>query len=343
MPRGCHNKKAPLSTARRQAERKPHAKAKPKAKPKTIIDDRPSQRLPPKPLKAPEWAKLAKGEHESIPGTRVQCGKGGIAVRVVIEDGKSFPPHKVQAVKKHLRKLEQQAVLKREVDRIHATDGPIDPASLLSSQGPVVKARPVPKVTITVPQNKKERKQQQYQAFKQRQAELHASKAKEAGRELVSHEWHAAEVVLRSEGRAWVQLADCNDISESVVTKMDEIARIASVTPTHEGGHILAVSFADIADKELQLTLGTKLKVKVFRDRQGVGGCEAVCLDHVASLEAACPEKEPQLQQTSVATVEEQVQPAKKRRIDPGSLDELGAVCAPDATACPEGKPDGSL
>mmetsp|Transcript_48545 Transcript_48545/g.115390 ORF Transcript_48545/g.115390 Transcript_48545/m.115390 type:complete len:351 (-) Transcript_48545:51-1103(-) len=303
MPRGCHNKKAPLSTAKRQAERKPSANSKPKAKPTTIVDDRPSQRLPDKPPKAPEWAKPQKGDHEKIAGTRVQCGKGGITVRVVIEDGKVFPPHKVAAVKKHLKKLEQKAELQREIDRIHTTDGPIDPASLLSSVGSrlkkvasgaeAAKASATAAVSITVPQTKKERKRQQYEEWLRRQAAMHAAKAEEAGRELVSHEWHDAKVLLRSEGSAWVELASSQGLSDAVRAKMDERAKASQpdlMSSAGAEGRLLAVSFADIADKTLQLQPGAQLQLKVFRDRDGVGGCEARALESRAEPQAAsCP------------------------------------------------------
>mmetsp|Transcript_84753 Transcript_84753/g.133408 ORF Transcript_84753/g.133408 Transcript_84753/m.133408 type:complete len:283 (+) Transcript_84753:45-893(+) len=278
MPRG-HNKKIGPSKAKKEASKKPRAShGKPTAKPTTIVDDRPSQRIAPKRLeKAPDWAVLTKSQHESIPGTRIQSLPGGVAVRVVTEDGAKFPPHKVAAVKKHLKKLVQKAKEKAEVEQmINGTkpvpDADADDKSAESRAHAKSRKRVAP--AATPPKSKKERKEEAWKARQQQLQEAHAEKIKEEGRELVSDQWCAGEVVQRAQGLAWAKVRDPSQIPEAVLTRLrdstEEIRRqLESLVED-----VIPIRFADV-DKSLDLKPGIALRFQVYTDRNGVGGCNA--------------------------------------------------------------------
>mmetsp|Transcript_128390 Transcript_128390/g.256448 ORF Transcript_128390/g.256448 Transcript_128390/m.256448 type:complete len:127 (+) Transcript_128390:67-447(+) len=71
--------------------------------------------------------KLTKGKYEKIAGTRIQSLAGGVPVRIVIEDGKTFPPDRVQQVKRHMRLLEKQKKEAAAVAKMRGEDPPAAP------------------------------------------------------------------------------------------------------------------------------------------------------------------------------------------------------------------------
>mmetsp|Transcript_23664 Transcript_23664/g.44700 ORF Transcript_23664/g.44700 Transcript_23664/m.44700 type:complete len:182 (+) Transcript_23664:51-596(+) len=107
--------KRPRSTAKRLAQKAPTVRMLPKAKRDYIIDDRPSQR---RKGRRGRDVTLPKGKYETIPGTRIQLSTGGNHVRIVIQDGKIFDPQNVRGVRRHLKKLADEAA---ELARIHGT------------------------------------------------------------------------------------------------------------------------------------------------------------------------------------------------------------------------------
>jgi len=239
---------------------------------------------------APEWAKLKKDDHPTIPGTRIQSLPGGVAVRVIIEDGKHFPPHKLIAAKKYLKLLVARAHEKAEIARmISETSSSGWSNEHLASKEPVL-AAPLDVLparshahakseqtssAATGRLSKKERKHAEWKERQQKLVETQAAKLQETGREIVCAHWFEGEVVQRSKGRAWVKVNDAAQMPAQVRERLRvataEIRSELAITDCD----VLPICFADVTDATLDLKPGAALHFKIFTDKQDVGGCEA--------------------------------------------------------------------
>lgn len=266
---------------------KKSSRTKTGAKPMMIPDDRPSQKVPLKRDRvAPEWARLKKDDHAKIAGTRLQSLPGGSAVRVVLEDGKKFAPHKVLAAKRHLKKLAEQAKEKAEIARM------IGESNAASSATPadVAPAGSKPAVASKEQSNKKARKEAAWKDRQQKLAGEHAARLAEDGRELASAEWLQGEVLQRAQGRVWMKVSDTSKLPERVLLRLREATAEIRSELSIGAGDVVPLRFADLADKTVDLKVGVALHFKVFTDKNGVGGCDAKAAP-VSEKASASPSK----------------------------------------------------
>lgn len=246
-----------------------------------------------RPVIAEKAAVIRKGQFEKIKGTRIQISRCGKPVRIVISDGKQFPPDNVQAVNLYMKRLAQQA---EEHARAFGEPLPSLAAAPVPAPKTAAATGAAPAKKKVVASNGKQKsdptgKDQEKKAGpkvkdQEKRLRQRARQAAEAGRQVVCPpDWCKGEVVQRAKGRAWVRLDSATELSGPVLSRLQavnaELRAKASATEESpfrggdEADLLLPVAFFDVAEQGLMLQPGTKLRFKLFTDNHGVGGCEA--------------------------------------------------------------------
>lgn len=236
---------------------------------------------------------IGKGQYEKIPGTRIQLNKAGVHIRVVVEDGKEFKPENVRAARQHLLKVAKHAAEQAEIKaKIDGTD-PVPTASVVekvqaslqaqkSKSGktgnPGEKKKPIRDASAMSSEERAERWR--------KSVELHVAKAVSEGRQVVTPAVVATGHVLqRAKGFAWVKLQTIADIPENVMQRvrvwnieLRGSAEAAGAAAFCDGadGDIISVDFADVVQEGFRVEPGVALNFKLYLDKRGVGGYDAV-------------------------------------------------------------------
>jgi len=264
--------------------------------------------VPPKSAKI-----LKKGEHEKIPGTRIQNGPGGAPVRIVIESGKAFPPQKAWACKQHMLKLAKERKEAEEIARMRGDELPApskEAAKILNEAGRrkerlAKRKKGEQQEPAEAPLSKKQRKMQQHEANQQKMEEKRKECLAGGERELLAESWHDAEVLGREKGFAWIKLsaASAKALGEEV---MQKLSAANSTGEADAGADKLRLWFFDVAEQGLNLRPGAVVAVQLYKDKKGAGACNA---KSAAASPAAAPnpaaEKQPEVPSgTSAAQAE---------------------------------------
>jgi len=205
-----------------------------------------------------------KGQFQKVKGTQIQFQKGGKPVRVCSISGKTFDPNNVKAVEKHLRKLDSQGL----------------PAllSALASQAKQAQGGKKKKKKA-----KKELTPEQIEERRAKNAERHAAKVASEQRHVVSGAKYSAEVVRRGFDSAWVKLTNPKGIPGAVQAKLKAMneekrakaAEGAKVAKDDDANvDLVYCHLGDLAEQGLVLKPGMQIKMKLYTDIKGVGGCE---------------------------------------------------------------------
>eukprot|EP00401_Gymnodinium_catenatum_P031634 CAMPEP_0117489756 /NCGR_PEP_ID=MMETSP0784-20121206/17200_1 /TAXON_ID=39447 /ORGANISM="" /LENGTH=234 /DNA_ID=CAMNT_0005284495 /DNA_START=37 /DNA_END=741 /DNA_ORIENTATION=- len=206
-----------------------------------------------------------KGQFPKVKGTQIQFQKGGKPVRICSLSGKTFDPNNIKAVEKHLRKLESQGL----------------PAllSALTSQANQAQGGKKKKKKKA----KKELTPEQIEERRAKNAEKHAAKVALEQRHVVSGAKYTAEVVMRGFASAWVKLTSPKGIPGAVQAKLKAMneerrAKAAEGAKAAKDGDadvdLVYCHLGDIAEQGLVLKPGIQVKMKLYTDTKGVGGCE---------------------------------------------------------------------
>jgi len=229
-------------------------------------------------------APVVKSQFKKLAGTRLQQGKGGTMVRVVIEDGKCFDPENLFAAKGHMVKLGKQREEAAEISRLRGEEPAVAP---VASQGaPTVpmsmlrkktKAKARKTKAVANKMTKKERKKVDRSQRLQAHEELRAKRLSEDDRKPVSEDRFHGKVVERAKGFAWVQLAPDAVLPDRVREKIREMhaQRPFGTACAVDGdtSNIVPAWFFDVEEAGLNLQVGVEVSMQLYCDKRSVGGC----------------------------------------------------------------------